>query len=185
MSSGIILAVDPGASGGLAWGSFELTDVCPMPATEGDVLSKLRDISQLRAPGDSGTAFLETLVKHMGEGVPASTMAVYGSNYGFLKGCLMAMGWRVIMTRPQDWQAALHLGLTGRQKANVKGMSKAEAKAEKKRIRIINAHLKRDWKNKLKARAQELFPTVTVTLSTADALLLLQYGWLVMKGGLR
>ena len=34
------------------------------------------------------------------------------------------------------------------------------------------------WKSHLKGRAQALFPRVEVTLKTADALLILEAGWL-------
>jgi hypothetical protein len=54
------------------------------------------------------------------------------------------------MVRPQKWQGFLGLG-------------KSEGDKTK-------------WKNKLKAKAQNLFPSLDVTLSTADALLLLEYG---------
>jgi hypothetical protein len=33
-----------------------------------------------------------------------------------------------------------------------------------------------EWKNKLKQAAQRLYPDIKVTLDTADALLLLEYG---------
>lgn len=51
---------------------------------------------------------------------------------------------------PQKWQKALQLGTKGN-KSNT------------------------EWKNKLKARAQQLFPNVPMTLAVADALLILEY----------
>jgi hypothetical protein len=54
------------------------------------------------------------------------------------------------LVRPQKWQGYLSLG-------------KSEGDKTK-------------WKNKLKQRAQSLFPSLDVTLATADALLLLEYG---------
>ena len=75
----------------------------------------------------------------------------FGRNFGFLLGVAMTLGYRIIMVRPQAWQKGLGLG-------NSKGMSKTE------------------WKNKLKAEAQRRFPKLSVTLSTSDALLILEYG---------
>jgi hypothetical protein len=46
--------------------------------------------------------------------------------------------------------------------------------------RLLAERLERDsWKRKLKARAQELFPGVRVTLATADALLIAHAGRLL------
>ena len=42
----------------------------------------------------------------------------------------------------------------------------------------MNARLKAEWKNKLKARAQMLFPGLAVTLATSDALLILHWAML-------
>lgn len=47
--------------------------------------------------------------------------------------------------------------------------------AEKKRVASLNAKYKTAWKNKLKAEAQRLFPSIKVTLKTADALLIYEY----------
>jgi hypothetical protein len=63
----------------------------------------------------------------------------------------MALGYRIERVPPQTWQKELGLG-------NSKGLSKTE------------------WKNKLKGRAQELFPGIPITLKTSDALLIWEYG---------
>ena len=79
--------------------------------------------------------------------MPSSSMAVYAGNWGFLKGVLTAFGYRIVLVQPKVWQAALGLG-------SATGMSKTE------------------WKNKLKNRAEQLYPDIKVTLATADALLI-------------
>ena len=76
-------------------------------------------------------------------------MFSFGEGFGFLKGCLMSLGFRVVLVRPQRWQKQLSLG-----------SKKEHGKA---------------WKNHLKANAQRLFPNAEITLKTADALLLLEY----------
>lgn len=176
MSKHVLLAIDPGASGGIAWMDDHICNAVTMPATHKDIIDVIIAATRLRKTREGGTAFLEDLVKHMGPGIPASTMAVYASNWGIIKGALLALGWRTQVVRPQEWQKGLGLGITGRQKANCEGMTPSQAKAEKIRIGAINANLKRMWKNKLKGHAQDLFPNIAVTLDTADALLLLEYG---------
>jgi hypothetical protein len=80
----------------------------------------------------------------------APAMFKFGRGFGFLLGCLQTLGYRVELIRPQAWQKCLSLGTR-------------------------NGGSKTEWKNKLKAEAQRLFPSVNVTLKTADALLLLEF----------
>jgi hypothetical protein len=73
----------------------------------------------------------------------------------------MALSYRLVFVRPQEWQRELGLGTK-------KGRTD------------------RDWKNHLKAEAQRLFPTQDVTLRTADALLILdsstrEISWLMPR----
>lgn len=139
-----IIAVDPGKSGGFAWFNDGNAWTRPMPATDGDVLSLL---VSLRADGFD-TAVVEQVVGFI-PSAGAGAMFSFGEGFGFLKGCLMALNYRIELVRPVRWQKALSLG------------SKKD-------------HGKQ-WKNHLKSTAQRLFPTTDVTLKTADALLLLEY----------
>lgn len=141
-----IVAIDPGKDGGIAFQTEGLLSGCfPMPGTEGDLTGLLR---RLQPPV---TVYLENLVKHMGAGIPASAMAVYASNWGFLKGAVQMAGWPLHLITPAQWQKALGMGTRKR------GSSKT------------------DWKNKLKSEAQRLYPHLNITLKTADALLILAY----------
>ena len=180
MTNKMILGIDPGANGAIVAIGRAGYEVNAMPATDGDVVALIKRYTQMAeqaSPMPQKIAFLENIVMHMGEGIPASTMAVYASNWGVLKGALMMAGWRLELVRPQDWQKVLGLGITGRQRATiVAGMSSAQIAAEKSRIKLLNGQLIRDWKNKLKATAQRLFPGTTVTLGNADALLIAEYG---------
>lgn len=144
-----LLAIDPGCSGGFAWSDNETTTAIPMPDTEGDVLDRIRS---LRAEGIE-VAYVEDQVGCVGPGVrvSSSSMFTFGRGFGFLLGALMGMGFQVHLVRSQKWQKALSLG------------SKKDAGGNT------------PWKNKLKAKAQMVYPGVTVTLKTADALLLLMY----------
>jgi hypothetical protein len=108
------------------------------------------DIIELFRSFAPDECYLEDLVKYTGVNMPSSAMATYASNWGFLKGVLQTLGCRVVLVRPQEWQKSLSLGTS-------KGISKTI------------------WKNKLKERAQQLFPAEKVTLQNADALLILEY----------
>ena len=145
-----MIAIDPGASGGIAIRKLMSVEAHSMPKTDSDVVTALAEaLPQDRVSTAGESAYLEELVKYTGRNMPSSAMAVYASNWGIIKGALIAMGFRIIMVPPKKWQAALGLG-------SAKGLSKTE------------------WKNKLKQRAQELFPEIDVTLATADALLILE-----------
>lgn len=172
----LTLAIDPGASGGFAWIlAGHPARSAPMPERWGEVVSL---IQSLRREDTERVAYIEDLVKFMGGGGDqnlSSTMAVYGASWGFIFGCLRMDGWAVTRVKPQEWQKALGLGITGRQRADVRGLSKADAAAEKLRVRRLNGNLKTAWKAKLRDEAQRLFPHLNVTLKTADALLILAY----------
>lgn len=146
-----MIAIDPGASGGIAI-QKSTVGVCTveaysMPKTEREIY-ELIDGAKSADP-EGSTAFLEDLVKYTGRNMPSSAMAVYASNFGFIKGVLTALKWRIVLVPPKSWQKSLGLG-------KAKGLTKTE------------------WKNKLKQKAEELFPTIKVTLATADALLILE-----------
>lgn len=115
-----------------------------MPKTDRDIFDLLKTHY---GPTDIGDAYLEDLVKYAGNNMPSSRMAVYASNWGVIKGLLVALHYRIIIVPPKKWQTALGLG-------NSKELTKTQ------------------WKNKLKNRAQQLFPKIDVTLATADALLI-------------
>ncbi len=140
-----ILAIDPGAQGGLAWSKFNHTYCRPLPDTLGDLVKILRE---LHAEGYQ-TAVVEKVVGFIPAAGPGP-MFSFGQNFGQIQGALSALWFRVIEIRPAQWQKAMSLG----------GKGKLSQK---------------DWKNKLKAEAQRRFPACEVTLKTADALLLLDY----------
>ena len=143
-----IIGIDPGQSGGIATLDNGLLESFPMPSTEGDIIGLLRQV----AMKPSAVVYLEDLVKYAGHPQASSHAIVYGRNFGFVLGGLQMLGARVELVKPQTWQK--HLGL-----GNSKGCKTRSA-----------------WKNKCKALAQRLFPQQRITLKTADALLILEYG---------
>lgn len=147
-----IIAIDPGKSGGIAVNQFGKTFVQPMPKTDGDTLEVLRGINMAAHVEDNEIiCVLEQVGGFTGAGQPGSAMFKFGEGFGFLKGVIQTLGIKLHMVRPQEWQKHFSLG-TARACAS-----------------------KTEWKNKLKAEAQRRFPALTVTLKTADALLILEW----------
>jgi crossover junction endodeoxyribonuclease RuvC len=151
MRARVILAVDPGASGGLAWCDPQGRVVCdPMPDTDGELLAYLENIVTAADGAEHVTAHVERVGGFVGKAQPGSAMFRFGRGYGFLLGCLLALRVRTELVTPQRWQKALCCGTAA-------GLSRG------------------DWKRKLRSQAERLFPAQRVTLATADALLLLEY----------
>ena len=143
------IGIDPGVSGGLAKISAAGTVAIPMPATERDIWDWFGALEATV----STFAVIEKVQGYIGPGseFPGSAMFRFGKSAGFLLGCLVASGIPFEETPPQRWQKAL--GISARKKTESKGQ----------------------WKNRLKAKAQQLYPDQKVTLSTADALLIATY----------
>jgi hypothetical protein len=142
-----ILAIDPGASGGLAWNDDGGTHAIPMPETDGDLVDFLRAV---RIGVD--TVWVEEVGGFIGHPQPGSAMFKFGFGAGVIRGALMAFGFRVELVRPQKWQKHFSLG------------AKRDCQTSS------------EWKNKLKEEAIKLFPNQKrITLATADAYLLLHY----------
>lgn len=147
------IAIDPGVGGGIAYIDTDgSTHALPMPETLHDLGLQLMILCdppcETVKPGDI-TVFLEELPKFAGK-MSGSSMATMFRNYGRIEGLLAAYQVRIEYLPPKKWQTCLGLG-------------------DKK------AHGNR-WKAHLKGRAQALYPNLSVTLKTADALLILEAG---------
>jgi len=143
------IAIDPGAAGGIAvQRDHQPVSATAMPDTEGDIVHFLRAIA---GQADEVVAIVEEVGGYIGKAQPGSSAFKFGRNFGFILGVLQTLGVRVELVRPQKWQKALSLG----------SASGCASKTE--------------WKNKLKAVAQRLYPHLKPTLATADALLILDY----------
>lgn len=93
-------------------------------------------------------------LENVGNGIPgqsSSATAKFARHNGHLEMALLALGIKTVKATPQKWEKTYQLGKSS-------SMEKAE------------------WKRKLKAKAQELFPNVKVTLVNSDALLIAEYG---------
>jgi hypothetical protein len=171
-----IIAIDPGASGGFAIMQSDGSVIAKkMPDTEGAILDTLEGFIETATEG---------VVCHMeqvggfigGQGQPGSRMFEFGHGVGFLHGIIATNRIRLELVTPQKWQKALGLGSISQfYPANYKTLDEAAAKTAR-------ANAKRDWKNKLKSLAERLYPSVKVTLATADAILILEYAVRSQRG---
>ena len=143
------IGIDPGKSGGIAWSSPNGDRSAPLPATLGDfreqVFNILGEQGFFHAISQS-VCYLESPPKFV-KAIPGSAVFVMAQSFGRIEGVLAAFKVPTVTVTPQAWQKAHGLGTRG-------DMTTTQ------------------WKNKLKARAQSLYPEEKVTLATADALLI-------------
>lgn len=106
-----IIAVDPGAKGGIAFqrgGEITLKGFTKFTETE--------FIESVRGYDPTNTAaVVEAVPPYVGKAIPSSSAFKLGYNYGFEVGVLMALKFPVHLVKPQKWQAGLSglAGLTG------------------------------------------------------------------------
>jgi hypothetical protein len=168
----VYLGIDPGASGGIAVQSFGEIYCVPMPKTERDVWGVINGYRH-----ESAVAVIERVGGYIqGNATPGSAMFNFGVSYGGLRMALIAAGIRFEDVPPQKWQKAL--GIAPRKSGKTKMVSSDDDPKVPflcTELKEVGGESKTVFKNRLKAKAQQLFPEQKVTLATADALLLLEY----------
>jgi hypothetical protein len=157
MSIETVAGIDPGASGGIAIISGDnIVQAFPIPKTEGDIALLFAERIK---PAGITYCVLEAVHSFPGQGVVSSF--TFGRGVGLLVGLLMAHRIPFEEIPPRTWQKAL--GIPPRIKA---------PKRPKPFMTYAPEESQSEWKNRLKAKAQQLFPEIKITLSTADALLI-------------
>jgi hypothetical protein len=100
-----IIAIDPGASGAMAW----LADFESVATTAFDV----EQLRTLRALYETDlVAYVEQVGGYIGKPQPGSAMFKFGTSYGRALGALEALRIRTVLVRPQVWQKTIGLGST-------------------------------------------------------------------------
>lgn len=144
-----IMAIDPGVNGGIAWlDRYEAVQAIPMPSGEAAIVDELLRII-------AGNKFHFCVIEDVGKGVMpgrAFSMISLRENAAVIRTALRCWNVPVKLVRPQVWQADLELGNRKQFGTDTK------------------------WKRHLKDEADRLFPYANVTLKTADALLLYEWG---------
>ena len=142
----LIVAIDPGVNGGVAWRWEGKTYAVKMPPTDFDCVALLASLAELTTWVE---LYLEEPPLYAGKNIPGSAIGKLMFNTGVLYGAAIALRFKVHRVRPAIWMKSHPVGTKGELTTT-------------------------EWKNKLKARASELYPDgVAVTLWSADALLIL------------
>lgn len=154
----VYMGVDPGWSGGIAYVQGKSITVYVMPQH----MSEIWQIINHRPWIVTEFAVIEQVTGYVGDGGnPGSSMFKFGSSYGALQMALTATRVSYETITPQRWQAGL--GISKRAKSENKG----------------------DFKRRLKATAERLFPGFPFTLKTCDAVLIAEYCRRYREGRLR
>ena len=144
----IFLGIDPGQSGGIAKLDDDYAaEAWKMPDTERDVSDLIERLSEL-GEYHHINCLIEDVHTMPKQGIVSA--GTFMRNYGFLRGLLTAHRIRFDEVTPSKWQAAFG-------------------------VKSIKDEPKTAHKNRLKGKAQQLFPQLSITLATADALLIAEY----------
>lgn len=157
----IILAIDPGKSGGFAFKHSDNVHVVTgnLPEDDGGIMEWMRDLG---GQAELVELHIEKVGSHAGDlGMAASMAKLYGGKR-FIEGFALGLGWRVVNVPAKTWQAFFSFGKKNKVKKIRKG----------KEIEAVDDV---EWKNRLKAEAMKRFSGVKVTLNNADALLILEH----------
>ena len=148
-ASKLVLAIDPGSSGGYAYKLSGSASVVAgnLPDNDADTVSLLSELSE---QADDLELVIEAVSSFGGVKNAASMSKLFGGKR-FIEGVAMALQYRIVNVQPQKWQQHFALGKRS-------GCSSDT-----------------EWKNKLKSEAAKRFPKIKVTLKISDALLLLEF----------
>ena len=164
---GPVLGIDPGVAGGIAIitreGIIKLFEMPPSPFHLGQLFKAV-------APAGIALAIVEK-VHALPNGGNVSSMFKFGKGVGILIGILTALEIPYEEIDPKTWQAAL--GIKQRAKRLVVGGKVLQ-----------DEETRSAWKNRLKAKAVELFPELAgeINLNTADALLMAEMAYRSLYG---
>lgn len=154
--SRVTIGIDPGLAGGIAVMRGNDVSTFNMPEEFTDIYDLLAEIKD----GCGITNDVVAVMENVGHGMPGQSSkatATFARHNGHIEMALYALSIRTVMVTPQKWQKYF---------SNTIGAAPGEkAKNEKK-----------EWKNKLKALAKQMYPDSKPTLYTADAILLADYG---------
>lgn len=142
----VVIGIDPGMSGGIA-----------VLTCDGAVIEVFNMPQTMADLYESLLEFKEDAVCYLedvGHGMPGQSSkatATFARHCGHIEMALLALGISTHTVTPNKWMKSYQLGKS-------------------------SDYEKREWKNRLKSKAQQLFPKQKVTLSVCDALLIAEYG---------
>jgi hypothetical protein len=140
----ILIAVDPGVNGAFVWSESGRVHVAKMPPTASDIADLIRSLA-------IKSSLIELHLENPSKGgwgpVSSDTIGKLFEQIGGIRYSGLVIGWKVNLVAPQTWQSKI-------------GIKKDYGES------------KNSFKNRLKQKAEELFPDHPVTLWNADALLI-------------
>ena len=157
-----IIAIDPGAAGGIAFDRSGNVTAYKMP----DTLTDIRDLMNSYIDPSNAVIYMERVGTYM-PGNSGPSAATFAEHVGALKGIICCLSTPVIFPTPAAWMNHF----IGKQVYKEKKGDVSDEKAWK----AVLSRRKQERKNKIKAKAQELYPNLEITLKTADALGILHY----------
>lgn len=159
------VGIDPGKSGGIAVLMRGEVELYKMPRTVKDLWDVLHDValrSKSKTIRSRATAMIELV--HSSPMMGVKSAFTFGQGFGTLQMGLTAAGIPYEEVRPQEWLKGLKIPPRKKKKGG-----------KKKKVDGRFGDGGAAWKNKLKAKAQALYPEVELTLGTSDALLIATY----------
>lgn len=151
----VYVGIDPGKHGGIAVCTREGVAVAhKIPPTLPELFELLSQVAV-----DDATVHVALENVHAGPRMGSGAADRFGRGIGALEAFLVALSLPYVKVTPQKWQPAVGVPLD-------KGAALGNT----------------DRKNRTKARAQALFPALTVTHAIADALLIAEYARLAYLG---
>ncbi len=169
----IYMGVDPGKSGGvvLIWDQDNIS-LLPMPTTEGDIWLLF---DNLLVP-NRVKAMIEKVHSMPNQGIVS--IFTFGVGYGGLRMALTAARISFEEVSPKTWQKGLSIPP---KKKHTKSR-KVKNRKGKWVVQKYGGETETQWKNRLRAKAQQLFPDLPVwsrtkgeQRSVCDALLIAEY----------
>lgn len=151
----LILGIDPGSKGAIAWTDGVEVHAAKMGETVFELSKQVLEIVGAY-PGHDVRAYLEKVHSMPKQGVSSSF--TFGRKYGNIEGILASMKISVIDVIPQRWVATYPVGRRG----------------DYGSITL--------WKKALLAQAERIYPNLKLTQQVADAVLILHYGLKEAKG---
>ena len=109
----IILGIDPGVGGGLAWfasRSKQLVNVCDMPTVKASRGKSALDVDGKQLTYMIGLSKIDLAVVEMVQSRPRQGgQFAFGANYGRILGILECMGVPMLDVSAQKWKQQMHL----------------------------------------------------------------------------
>lgn len=168
------LGIDPGASGGMAFIFNGATTTTKMPVSDREIWNWIKHLKSFFE--SEPFAVIEKVGGFIaGNPAPGSAMFNFGKSYGGLLMALTAAGIPFEEVPPQRWLKGMNIPTRQphdkkRTVVITKGKNKGKTREER-----YGGETTSDFKNRLKRKAEQLFPELEITLAVADAILIAEY----------